>query len=126
MIQILRKARLHTRLIVTVIAVSVIPLILLACLSYGTFRTSIQNKLIQSACQSAQLANNNVNLLLRNYQHYINVLSVSEAAKNLEQLEAPTGLSTRYAITNQFSRLIRTTPIPDSGLMGVMIVDRNK
>ena len=126
MIQILRKTRLHTRLIVTVVAVSVIPLILLACLSYGTFRTSIQNKLIQSACQSAQLANNNVNLLLRNYQHYIDVLSVSEAAKNLEQLEAPTGLSTRYAITHQFSRLIQTTPIPDSGLMGVMIIDRNK
>lgn len=126
MLELLRKIKLHTRLSVTVIAVSIIPLILLACLSYGIFRASIQNKLIQSTCLSAQLASNNVNLFLKNYRHYIDVLSVSDAVQSLEQIDNPSKPSTRYDTTVQLNRLVLTTPIPDSGLMGVMVVDKDK
>lgn len=126
MIRILRKIKLNVRLSVTVIAVSTIPLVLLACLSYGIFRTSIQDKLIQSTHTSAQLASNNINLFLNNYHHYIDLLSVSEAVQSLEQIQSSDELSARYNTTYQLSRLIQTTPIPNSGLMGVMVVDKNK
>ena len=123
MIQLFRKTKLHTRLIATVLAISAIPLILLTCLSYGIFRASIQNKLIQSTCQSAQIAGSNVNLILRNYRHYIDVISVSDAVQGLGGIESQ---AARYNTTYQISLLIQATPIPDSGLMGVMIVDQNK
>lgn len=126
MIKTLRKITLSTRLVAIVISISIIPLILLTFISYDVFRTSIQNKLIQATCTSAQLASNNINLFLNNYHHYIDLLSVSDAVQSLERIQSSEELSERYNTTYQLNKLIQNTPIPNSGLMGVMIVDSYK
>ncbi|MDO4487624.1 MAG: histidine kinase [Eubacteriales bacterium] len=123
---IFRKFKLNTRLKTTFIFVSVIPLILLAVISYNIYSNSIQNKLIQSVRQSAQLASNNVNLILSQHSHYIDLLSVSDAMSDLADISDSMELSERYELTSNVDRAVRNTPIPDISLMGVMILDNKK
>lgn len=79
---VLRRIKLRTRLFVTFLIISLVPVITIGIFSYHAYTQSMNEKVKQAALQSIELLNNNMSTLLGIYSDYIGSISVSDTVQN--------------------------------------------
>ena len=75
---VLRRIKLRTRLFVTFLIISLVPVITIGIFSYHAYTQSMNEKVKQAALQSIELLNNNMSTQLGIYSDYIGSISVSD------------------------------------------------
>lgn len=73
---VLRRIKLRTRLFVTFLIISLVPVITIGIFSYHAYTQSMNEKVKQAALQSIELLNNNMSTQLGIYSDYIGSISV--------------------------------------------------
>lgn len=68
---VLRRIKLRTRLFVTFLIISLVPVITIGIFSYHAYTQSMNEKVKQAALQSIELLNNNMSTQLGIYSDYI-------------------------------------------------------
>lgn len=79
---VLRRIKLRTRLFVTFLIISLVPVITIGIFSYHAYTQSMNEKVKQAALQSIELLNNNMSTQLGIYSDYIGSISVSDTVQN--------------------------------------------
>lgn len=79
---VLRRIKLRTRLFVTFLIISLVPVITIGIFSYRAYTQSMNEKVKQAALQSIELLNNNMSTQLGIYSDYIGSISVSDTVQN--------------------------------------------
>lgn len=79
---VLRRIKLRTRLFVTFLIISLVPVITIGIFSYHAYTQSMNEKVKQAALQSIELLNNNMSTQLGIYSDYMGSISVSDTVQN--------------------------------------------
>ena len=79
---VLRRIKLRTRLFVTFLIISLVPVITIGIFSYHAYTRSMNEKVKQAALQSIELLNNNMSTQLGIYSDYMGSISVSDTVQN--------------------------------------------
>lgn len=79
---VLRRIKLRTRLFVTFLIISLVPVITIGIFSYHAYTQSMNEKVKQAALQSIDLLNNNMSTQLGIYSDYMGSISVSDTVQN--------------------------------------------
>ena len=79
---VLRRIKLRTRLFVTFLIISLVPVITIGIFSYRAYIQSMNEKVKQAALQTIELLNNNMSTQLGIYSDYIGSISVSDTVQN--------------------------------------------
>mgnify|MGYP001136065568 CR=1 FL=1 len=82
-IALLRKIKLQPRLLITFLAISLIPVVAIGLYAYQVYTDSVRSKVGEYAEQSAKLLNKNLQLELEKYGYYIDSLSVMDSVQSL-------------------------------------------
>lgn len=114
-LNLLRRLRLRSRLEISFLLISLLPIFLFSLFSIRIYSNSIEQKLLTSTSQSVQILSGSLSILLSNYDDYIQSLSVSDEIQ--DALSSP-GIWVdefeRYSLKRTLSKLARKVPCPTS------------
>lgn len=82
LISTLRQHKIHTRLLLAFLLISLVPINIIGIFAYQTYTQSIHNKVKEACLQSIELLNNNLSTQLGIFSNYIGAISISEAVQN--------------------------------------------
>lgn len=91
---VLRRIKLRTRLFVTFLIISLVPVITIGIFSYHAYTRSMNEKVKQAALQSIELLNNNISLSKNPIIKQRNSRPRLQKSKNISQKLASKGVST--------------------------------
>lgn len=118
---VLRRIKLRTRLFVTFLIISLVPVITIGIFSYHAYTQSMNEKVKQAALQTIELLNNNMSTLLGIYSDYIGSISVSDTVQN-GVASVNKGHPLTSDIVSGISKMIVTIPFQSTHLKNIRVV----
>ena len=122
---VLRRIKLRTRLFVTFLIISLVPVITIGIFSYHAYTQSMNEKVKQAALQSIELLNNNMSTLLGIYSDYIGSISVSDTVQN-GVASVNKGHPLTSGIVSGISEMIVTIPFQSTHLKNIRVVSNDR
>ena len=122
---VLRRIKLRTRLFVTFLIISLVPVITIGIFSYHAYTQSMNEKFKQAALQSIELLNNNMSTLLGIYSDYIGSISVSDTVQN-GVASVNKGHPLTSGIVSGISEMIVTIPFQSTHLKNIRVVSNDR
>ena len=122
---VLRRIKLRTRLFVTFLIISLVPVITIGIFSYHAYTQSMNEKVKQAALQSIELLNNNMSTLLGIYSDYIGSISVSDTVQN-GVASVNKGHPLTSDIVSGISKMIVTIPFQSTHLKNIRVVSNDR
>lgn len=121
----LRRIKLRTRLFVTFLIISLVPVITIGIFSYHAYTQSMNEKVKQAALQSIELLNNNMSTQLGIYSDYIGSISVSDTVQN-GVASVNNGHPLTSDIVNGIGEMIVTIPFQSTHLKNIRVVSNDR
>ena len=122
---VLRRIKLRTRLFVTFLIISLVPVITIGIFSYHAYTQSMNEKVKQAALQSIELLNNNMSTQLGIYSDYIGSISVSDTVQN-GVASVNNGHPLTGDIVNGIGEMIVTIPFQSTHLKNIRVVSNDR
>ena len=122
---VLRRIKLRTRLFVTFLIISLVPVITIGIFSYHAYTQSMNEKVKQAALQSIELLNNNMSTQLGIYSDYIGSISVSDTVQN-GVASVNNGHPLTSDIVNGIGEMIVTIPFQSTHLKNIRVVSNDR
>ena len=122
---VLRRIKLRTRLFVTFLIISLVPVITIGIFSYHAYTQSMNEKVKQAALQSIELLNNNMSTQLGIYSDYIGSISVSDTVQN-GVASVNNGHSLTSDIVSGIGEMIVTIPFQSTHLKNIRVVSNDR
>ena len=122
---VLRRIKLRTRLFVTFLIISLVPVITIGIFSYHAYTQSMNEKVKQAALQSIELLNNNMSTQLGIYSDYIGSISVSNTVQN-GVASVNNGHPLTGDIVNGIGEMIVTIPFQSTHLKNIRVVSNDR
>ena len=122
---VLRRIKLRTRLFVTFLIISLVPVITIGIFSYHAYTQSMNEKVKQAALQSIELLNNNMSTLLGIYSDYIGSISVSDTVQN-GVASVNNGHPLTSDIVSGIGEMIVTIPFQSTHLKNIRVVSNDR
>lgn len=122
---VLRRIKLRTRLFVTFLIISLVPVITIGIFSYHAYTQSMNEKVKQAALQSIELLNNNMSTQLGIYSDYIGSISVSDTVQN-GVASVNNGHPLTSNIVNGIGEMIVTIPFQSTHLKNIRVVSNDR
>lgn len=122
---VLRRIKLRTRLFVTFLIISLVPVITIGIFSYHAYTQSMNEKVKQAALQSIELLNNNMSTQLGIYSDYIGSISVSDTVQN-GVASVNNGHPLTSDIVNGIGEMIVTIPFQSTHLKKSRVVSNDR
>lgn len=121
----LRKHKIHMRLLVAFLLISLVPVMVIGIFAYHTYTHSINNK-VKSACQqSIELLNNNLSTQLGVFSNYLGAISVSDAIQyGISQVNDNGNVNSN--IVNKINETIITIPFQSAFLKNIRVVTNKR
>ena len=79
----LRRIKIQSRLLLTFLAVSLVPVVFIGLYAYRVYTSSVHSKVGEYTEQSVKLLNKNLELEIEKYSYYIDSLSVMDEIQHL-------------------------------------------
>ena len=122
---VLRRIKLRTRLFVTFLIISLVPVITIGIFSYHAYTQSMNEKVKQAALQSIELLNNNMSTQLGIYSDYMGSISVSDTVQN-GVASVNNGHPLTGDIVNGIGEMIVTIPFQSTHLKNIRVVSNDR
>ncbi len=122
---VLRRIKLRTRLFVTFLIISLVPVITIGIFSYHAYTQSMNEKVKQAALQSIELLNNNMSTQLGIYSDYIGSISVSDTVQN-GVASVNNGHPLTSDIVSGIGEMIVTIPFQSTHLKNIRVVSNDR
>lgn len=122
---VLRRIKLRTRLFVTFLIISLVPVITIGIFSYHAYTQSMNEKVKQAALQSIELLNNNMSTQLGIYSDYIGSISVSDTVQN-GVASVNNGHPLTSDIVSGIGKMIVTIPFQSTHLKNIRVVSNDR
>ena len=122
---VLRRIKLRTRLFVTFLIISLVPVITIGIFSYRAYTQSMNEKVKQAALQSIELLNNNMSTQLGIYSDYIGSISVSDTVQN-GVASVNKGHPLTVDIVSGIGEMIVTIPFQSTHLKNIRVVSNDR
>ena len=122
---VLRRIKLRTRLFVTFLIISLVPVITIGIFSYRAYTQSMNEKVKQAALQTIELLNNNMSTQLGIYSDYIGSISVSDTVQN-GVASVNNGHPLTSDIVNGIGEMIVTIPFQSTHLKNIRVVSNDR
>lgn len=122
---VLRRIKLRTRLFVTFLIISLVPVITIGIFSYHAYTQSMNEKVKQAALQSIELLNNNMSTQLGIYSDYIGSISVSDTVQN-GVASVNNGHPLTVDIVSGIGEMIVTIPFQSTHLKNIRVVSNDR
>lgn len=122
---VLRRIKLRTRLFVTFLIISLVPVITIGIFSYRAYTQSMNEKVKQAALQTIELLNNNMSTQLGIYSDYIGSISVSDTVQN-GVASVNNGHPLTSGIVNGIGEMIVTIPFQSTHLKNIRVVSNDR
>lgn len=122
---VLRRIKLRTRLFVTFLIISLVPVITIGIFSYHAYTQSMNEKVKQAALQSIELLNNNISTQLGIYSDYIGSISVSDTVQN-GVASVNNGHPLTSDIVSGIGEMIVTIPFQSTHLKNIRVVSNDR
>ena len=122
---VLRRIKLRTRLFVTFLIISLVPVITIGIFSYHAYTRSMNEKVKQAALQSIELLNNNMSTQLGIYSDYIGSISVSDTVQN-GVASVNNGHPLTSDIVSGIGEMIVTIPFQSTHLKNIRVVSNDR
>ena len=122
---VLRRIKLRTRLFVTFLIISLVPVITIGIFSYHAYTQSMNEKVKQAALQSIELLNNNMSTQLGIYSDYIGSISVSDTVQN-GVASVNNGHPLTSGIVSGIGEMIVTIPFQSTHLKNIRVVSNDR
>lgn len=122
---VLRRIKLRTRLFVTFLIISLVPVITIGIFSYRAYTQSMNEKVKQAALQTIELLNNNMSTQLGIYSDYIGSISVSDTVQN-GVASVNNGHPLTSGIVSGIGEMIVTIPFQSTHLKNIRVVSNDR
>ena len=122
---VLRRIKLRTRLFVTFLIISLVPVITIGIFSYRAYTQSMNEKVKQAALQTIELLNNNMSTQLGIYSDYIGSISVSDTVQN-GVASVNNGHPLTSDIVSGIGEMIVTIPFQSTHLKNIRVVSNDR
>lgn len=122
---VLRRIKLRTRLFVTFLIISLVPVITIGIFSYQAYTQSMNKKVKQAALQSIELLNNNMSTQLGIYSDYMGSISVSDTVQN-GVASVNNGHPLTSNIVSGIGEMIVTIPFQSTHLKNIRVVSNDR
>ena len=122
---VLRRIKLRTRLFVTFLIISLVPVITIGIFSYHAYTQSMNEKVKQAALQSIELLNNNMSTQLGTYSDYMGSISVSDTVQN-GVASVNNGHPLTSDIVSGIGEMIVTIPFQSTHLKNIRVVSNDR
>lgn len=122
---VLRRIKLRTRLFVTFLIISLVPVITIGIFSYRAYTQPMNEKVKQAALQTIELLNNNMSTQLGIYSDYIGSISVSDTVQN-GVASVNNGHPLTSGIVSGIGEMIVTIPFQSTHLKNIRVVSNDR
>lgn len=119
----MRRVKIQTRLLITFLLLSLVPVLFVGVFAYQTYTNSINDKLGSSAEQNVRLLNATLNTELERYAFYINSLSVSSVVQQVLTNAASDDFTLDASEVQAIRKVIEDTTIQPAYLRNIIIAD---
>lgn len=119
----LRKIKIQTRLLYTILALSLCPTIIIGLYAFQVYTQSINKKLSDTAVQTVNQLNKTLGTELDKFTIYLNALSVSDIVQDALKSPNPKDEFATYSSMKAIQSLVNDVTVPINYLNNIRVAD---